>query len=86
MAIQPFDGEVIVSGGGAHNRYLMERLRANLPGRRVVTSAECGIDIDAKEAVLFAVLAYESWRGRPSNVPSATGARQATVLGKLCRP
>ncbi len=75
--------EVIVSGGGAHNGYLMERLRALLPGRRVAASAEFGMDIDAKEAVLFAVLAYETWKGRPSNVPSATGARRAVVLGKL---
>jgi anhydro-N-acetylmuramic acid kinase len=82
IANYPAD-EVIVSGGGAHNGYLMERLRALLPSRRVTTSAEFGMDVDAKEAVLFAVLAYETWNGRPSNVPSATGARRAVVLGKL---
>lgn len=76
-------GEVIVSGGGAHNAFLMERLRAVLP-QTVVTSQERGMDIDAKEAVLFALLAYETWHGRPSNVPSATGARAAVRLGKLC--
>jgi anhydro-N-acetylmuramic acid kinase len=75
--------EVIVSGGGAHNGYLMERLRALLPGPRLTTSAEFGMDVDAKEAVLFAVLAYETWNGRPSNLPSATGAHKAAVLGKL---
>ncbi len=84
MGIQRFEGidEVIVSGGGAHNTYLMERLRAELP-QTVVTSAERGIDIDAKEAVLFAVLAYERYHGRPGNIPSATGARTAVPLGKL---
>jgi anhydro-N-acetylmuramic acid kinase len=82
IARYPAD-EVIVSGGGAHNAYLMERLSALLHGRRVATSAEFGMDIDAKEAVLFAVLAYETWNGRPSNLPSATGARRAVVLGKV---
>ena len=77
--------EVIVSGGGAHNAYLMERLRTLLGGRRVTTSAEFGMDVDAKEAVLFAILAYETWNGRPSNVPSATGAHRAVVLGKISR-
>jgi anhydro-N-acetylmuramic acid kinase len=74
--------EVIVSGGGAHNSFLMERFRAVLP-QTVVTSAERGMDIDAKEAVLFALLAYESCHGRPCNIPSATGARIALPLGKL---
>lgn len=85
MGIERYRGidEVIVSGGGAHNGYLMERLRAVLP-QTVVTSAERGMDIDAKEAVLFALLAYESYHGRPCNVPSATGARYAVPLGKLC--
>ena len=85
QAIDRFTGtsEVIVSGGGAHNSYLMERLRAALPAHRVETSAEHGVDIDAKEAVLFALLAYETWNERPSNIPSATGARRAVVLGKL---
>lgn len=86
MAIRRYRAdEVIVSGGGVHNGYLMERIRALLPGLRVATSAEYGMDIDAKEAVLFAVLAYESWFGRPCNVPSATGAKRAVVLGKLSR-
>ncbi len=77
--------EVIVSGGGAHNSYLMERLRALLR-QRVVTSAERGMDIDAKEAVLFALLAYESYHGRRCNIPSATGARESVALGKLSAP
>jgi anhydro-N-acetylmuramic acid kinase len=59
----------------------MERLRAVLKPK-VLTSAELGVDVDAKEAILFAVLAYESHHGRPGNVPSATGAREAVALGK----
>lgn len=75
--------EVIVSGGGAHNTFLMERLR-NLLKRTVVTAAERGVDIDAKEAVLFALLAYETHHGRPGNLPSATGAKRPVSLGKRC--
>ena len=84
VARYPETREVIVSGGGAHNRFMMERLRALIQAR-LTTSAEFGIDVDAKEAILFAVLAYETYHGRPGNVPSATGARLPAVLGKLQR-
>lgn len=78
--------EVIVSGGGAHNRTLMQMVAAQLPGRVIRRSDEFGIDVDAKEAIAFAVLAYETWRGRPGNVPAATGARRAVILGEVARP
>jgi anhydro-N-acetylmuramic acid kinase len=74
--------EVIASGGGVRNRHLMRRLRALLPRHELKTSAEFGIDPDAKEAIAFAVLAYEFVEGRPGNLPSATGARRAVLLGK----
>jgi len=75
--------EVIVSGGGARNPALMARLRAELPAARVVTSDELGLPGDAKEAFAFAVLAYETWHGRPGNLPAATGAQRAVVLGSV---
>ena len=81
----PATSEVIVSGGGAHNRYMMERLRAVLRAR-VTTSEEFGVDVDAKEAILFAVLAYESVHRRPGNLPSATGASKPVILGKVSHP
>jgi anhydro-N-acetylmuramic acid kinase len=74
---------VIVSGGGAHNRALLARLAARLGGARVETSDAMGIPIDAKEAIAFAVLGYETLRGRAGNVPAATGARHAAVLGAI---
>lgn len=77
--------EVIVSGGGVHNAELMRFLQAELPEMAVETSAEYGIDPDAKEAIAFAVLAHETWCGRPSNLPAATGARRAVVLGQISR-
>jgi len=47
----------------------------------VVCADEYGVSSDAKEAIAFAVLAYETMRGRPANVPSATGAAEPVVLG-----
>jgi anhydro-N-acetylmuramic acid kinase len=80
--------EMVVSGGGAKNPTLMAWLANDLRelGVRLRSSDEFGIPSDAKEALAFAVMAFETWNRRPSNVPSATGARRATVLGKLSFP
>ena len=77
--------EMILSGGGARNATLVARLREKLSslGVQLRFSDEFGLPSEAKEAVAFAVLAYETWNRRPSNVPSATGAKRATVLGKI---
>jgi anhydro-N-acetylmuramic acid kinase len=75
--------ELIVSGGGVHNPQIMAHLAGFLPGIAISTSTDHGIDADAKEAIAFAVLAYQTWRKRPSNLPSATGARHAVVLGSV---
>jgi anhydro-N-acetylmuramic acid kinase len=75
--------ELIVSGGGVHNRVLMNQLAAFLPGVAIASSGEYGADPDAKEAIAFGILAHETWRRRPSNLPSATGARRAVVLGSI---
>jgi anhydro-N-acetylmuramic acid kinase len=74
--------EIIVSGGGIHNRWMMRRLREECSSAPVLSSAEFGVDPDAKEALAFAVLAYQSWQHEPANLPSATGARRPVVLGK----
>lgn len=74
--------EIIASGGGLRNRFLMRRLAHYLKPHPICSSAEHGVDPDAKEAIAFAVLAYESAHGRPCNLPSATGARRELVLGK----
>ena len=75
--------EWIVSGGGAHNRFLMARLAEELKGMKITPSARYGIPEDAKEAFAFAVLAYETSHGRPGNLPCATGASQPVILGKI---
>jgi anhydro-N-acetylmuramic acid kinase len=78
-----FPDEVIVSGGGARNHTLMAMLAEILLPARVAASQENGLDIEAKEAVAFAVLAYETWHKRPGNLPAATGAARAVVLGSI---
>lgn len=75
--------EIIVSGGGSENQYIMEGLAA-AGAVLVKPSDEYGIPSAAKEAILFALLANETICGNPSNVPSATGASAPTVLGKIC--
>ena len=75
--------DLIVAGGGVHNPVLMDGIKARLPGIVVTTTAEFGISVDAKEAIAFAVLAYETHHGRPSNLPSATGAHRSVVLGDI---
>jgi anhydro-N-acetylmuramic acid kinase len=77
--------DYIVSGGGTRNLTLMRMIRDELKplGLRVRLSDEFGVPSEAKEALAFAVLAYESWHQRPSNIPSATGARRPAILGKI---
>jgi len=77
--------EMVVSGGGAKNPTLMGMLANELStlGVALRTSDEFGIPAEAKEAVAFALMAYETWHQRPSNVPSATGAKRSAVLGKI---
>ena len=77
--------EIILSGGGARNATLVGMLAEQLAPLGIVVrfSDEFGLPSEAKEAVAFAVLAYETWNRRPSNVASATGAGRPAVLGKI---
>ena len=77
--------ELIVSGGGASNPLILAQLAASLPGIEVLPASRFPVPAEAKEAFGFALLAYESFHGRAGNLPSATGARQAVVLGKIAR-
>ncbi len=75
--------EIYVCGGGAHNPTLMRLLRTELAPARVEPIDALGLPSEAKEAQFFAVLAYESWHGRPGNLPEATGAGRRVILGNL---
>jgi anhydro-N-acetylmuramic acid kinase len=80
--------DFLVSGGGTKNPTLMRMISEELQplGLRVRVTDELGLPSEAKEAAAFAVLAYQTWRREPSNVPSATGAKYPAVLGKLSFP
>ena len=75
--------EMIISGGGAQNPVLMQQLAAALPDVAIVPAADLGLLGEAKEAIAFAILAYETWNGRCGNLPSATGAKKAVILGQI---
>jgi anhydro-N-acetylmuramic acid kinase len=85
LGVRRRDHEMIVSGGGAKNPALMTMLRHEIAplGIGLHFSDEFGVPAEAKEAVAFALLAHETWHRRPSNVPSATGAKRAAILGKI---
>jgi len=77
--------QVVASGGGVHNRALVAMLRERLAerGADFAVSSDFGVDPDAKEALAFVLLAYETLRERPANVPAATGATHQVVLGAI---
>lgn len=78
--------EVIVSGGGTSNRTLFAMLAELLPDQQVLPTSSLGIDDDAKEAVIFALLGNNFLHGESNSIPSATGAQCETVMGKLALP
>ena len=75
--------EFCVAGGGVKNRTLMAMLRQRFEALGVREMEELGVPAQAKEAVAFALLAWLTWHGLAGNVPAATGAARAVVLGKV---
>jgi anhydro-N-acetylmuramic acid kinase len=85
--------EVILGGGGANNPTLVAMLHQRLSPAHVTTHDALGLSTkapltqahftEAKEALAFAVLAYETIHGRPGNLPTCTGAGTRVVLGKI---
>lgn len=82
-ATLPAARRVIVCGGGVHNPMLMRALAGELPGTRIESTADHGIDPDVVEALGFAWLARQTVLGRPGNLPSVTGASGPRVLGAI---
>ena len=79
----PDPGGLYVCGGGAHNRTLLDRIAARLPGWRIEMTDTLGIGVDWVEAAAFAWLASRTLEGLPGNVPEVTGASAETVLGGI---
>jgi len=77
--------DLLVSGGGAHNRYLMDALKRYFENVKIGT-VEHVIPSDAKEAICFAMLANELIAGNPTNIPAVTGATKRTLLGTISLP
>ena len=75
--------EVYVCGGGVHNDALMQRIAALLAPVTVRSTGTAGIDPDWMEALAFAWLARQTMHGLTSNLPEATGARGARILGAI---
>ena len=85
-ALRDTSTDYIVAGGGARNHTLMEMIRRELESLGPIdinTSDEFGMPAAAKEAMAFALLAYQTWHGQPGNMPQATGATRAAILGKI---
>ena len=78
-------GDYIVAGGGAYNKTLLEMLHHEVEplGLKLTTTDQFGLPAEAKEAVAFALLAYQTWHRQPGNLPSATGASRPAILGKI---
>ncbi len=77
--------DMIVSGGGSQNGTLMSMLEEILSPHkcRIASSDHFGMPSQAKEAVAFALLAWQTWHHRPGNIPVATGASKPALLGQI---
>jgi len=75
--------ELVVSGGGVHNAFLLDTIREYLQDVRVYPLEALGYDSDFKEALAFLILGFETLHHRPSNIKTATGAKNDVILGQI---
>ncbi|MGE5364513.1 MAG: anhydro-N-acetylmuramic acid kinase [Bacteroidota bacterium] len=79
--------ELIISGGGARNEYIVSALARYFgKGVKLMDAQQTGVSSDAKEAICFAILANELLSEQCANVPAVTGASRPALLGKICLP
>lgn len=76
---------IYMSGGGMHNSLLVGMLKAGLPKAKFLTTDDLNINPDAKEAVLFAVLANETLVGEKTDFGNREGV-PSVHMGKICLP
>ncbi|MEQ3553711.1 anhydro-N-acetylmuramic acid kinase [Pseudonocardia nematodicida] len=83
-ALRPYRvREVLVSGGGARNPAVVAALERRLAPAPLRPISDAGLPGDGKEALLFALIGFLTWHGVPATVPSCTGARVATLAGRI---
>ncbi len=80
--------EIIIGGGGSYNPELLRKIKIYTEEKlskniEVLTQEELGYSSDAKEAIAFAILGYQTMKGKNNNVPGATGAKNNVVLGEI---
>jgi len=75
--------EIFICGGGAHNDYLMHRLKDAMPQSVIGNTSELGIDPDWVEAIAFAWMAKETIAGRKIDSTAFTGAAEPVMLGGI---
>ena len=75
--------EVIIGGGGRHNTTMMNLLRDLIKPAQLLTQEDIGYSSDYKEAMLCAVIGYESWHARTGNHPTITGAASPVIMGQI---
>lgn len=77
--------ELLVSGGGSNNKFIMQSLQKYFGEKVKVKKLESDfMNVDSKEAVCFALFANETISENPINIPAVTGASSKTILGKIC--
>lgn len=82
LANLPADSKIFTSGGGAHNPFVINCLKHFLPKADIADTSSLGIDPDAKEAILFALLGNEALSGEPIHI----GNNPAVLMGKFSFP
>jgi len=75
---------IVIAGGGLYNKFVISQLEDYFQKIKVKPIINYDIKNDLKEAIGFAVLANETIKSQPSNIPSATGAKKSVILGKIC--
>lgn len=78
--------QVLLCGGGVHNRCFLKGLRSLFDPVEVVSVREVGVDPDFLEAISFAVLANQTIEEKPVSFKRTTGVEKPGVLGKICLP
>ena len=78
--------EVVVSGGGARNKTLMDRLASLLDPVPVISVEKFGIPLQAKEPLAFAFYGLRCMQNKVNHIPACTGAKKACVLGSVTKP